>query len=338
MSQRVDTTNLDLRRQLEAYLFEQVGRTVSVASLNRLAGGASNETWSFDARIEDGVSLPLVMRKAFDSGLLDESMGAEFALMSALYEQGTPVPKMRWYESADDSPFGGAFMIMDRAMGIDIRKAMARGQVDVERMGPKLAAIQAQIHSLDYRDLPIAGRDSGNFSLHQLEVWTAKFQQFNPGRWPLLSLACNWLAANVPELDRPVLVHGDFKANNLLCDREEVTAVIDWEMAHIGDPVEDLAWTMLWKTPFDLVGGMLSESAYVSAYEEKFGQAVAPSRLMFWRIFSWLKLGIIFLSGLDGKAGKNPRPVLLQLGRSLAYVEQNLADSLLRVHDGVYEL
>ena len=149
----------------------------------------------------------------------------------------------------------------------------------------------------------------------------------------MLSLACHWMAGHVPDLNRPALVHGDFKANNLLCDKDDVTGVIDWEMAHIGDPIEDLAWTMLWQTPFDLVGGMMSEAAYINAYQESGGNTVEPARLLFWRIFSWFKLGVIFLTGVESGAGKGPRPVLLQLGRSLPFVESKLAENLLQVLD-----
>lgn len=336
MDRAGDAGATELSDQLQAYLAERVGKPIQIDGLVRLAGGASNETWGFDARVKDAETLPLVMRKAFTAGLLDESMVAEFDLMVALFEHHTPVPRPRWCESAESSPLGGAFMIMDRASGTDVRKAMAKGQVQAESMGRSLAEVQAQVHRINYHELPVNGKGEGHFSERQVAIWSEKFDRFETGHWPLLSLACQWLKDNIPQLDRPVLVHGDFKANNLLCDQGQLTAVIDWEMAHIGDPIEDLAWTMLWQSPYDIVGGMLSESEYVRLYEELTDSVVLPRRLLFWKIFSWLKLGIIFLSGLAPGEAQHPRPMLLQLGRAIASIEQKLAANLMQTHEQVF--
>ena len=148
---------------------------------------------------------------------------------------------------------------------------------------------------------------------------------------PLLSAAIDWLGAHAPDDSPCALVHGDFKANNLVFDASGRIAVIDWELSHIGDPLEDLAFTMLWTSQYDLVGGMLSEQDYIAAYEHASGSRVDRERLFFWRLFAQVKIAAIFLKGLSTATGDDfVRPSLVMLGRAMPWVEQRIAE-LLRV-------
>jgi aminoglycoside phosphotransferase (APT) family kinase protein len=121
-------------------------------------------------------------------------------------------------------------------------------------------------------------------------------------------------------------VHADFKANNLLISPEGKLTVIDWELAHPGDPVEDLAWTMLWRTQWDVVGGLHTAAAYVAAYTSLTGRQVEPQVLRFWRVFSLLKLWAMFLQGM---ATENVRPQLRLLGRAIVWLADQMATELL---------
>ena len=107
---------------------------------------------------------------------------------------------------------------------------------------------------------------------------------------PVLAAALRWLQANEPEVERVGLVHGDFKTNNLMLTDAGRTTVLDWEMAHLGDPVEDLAWTLLWTTRFDLIGGLLSRDEYLNAYCEMSGTRFDAMRLFYWEVFARMKL------------------------------------------------
>ena len=138
-------------------------------------------------------------------------------------------------------------------------------------------------------------------------------------------------------MPRAALVHGDFKANNLVTDAERLwqdksATVLDWEMAHVGDPIEDLAWTLLWSTAHDLVGGLLNRAEYLAAYEAASGHAVEAARLAYWEIFACVKLAAIFIAGVRPTAdGQALRPMLVMLGRAIAVIEQALARRLQRV-------
>ncbi len=127
-----------------------------------------------------------------------------------------------------------------------------------------------------------------------------------------------------------MLVHADFKANNLLISPEGRLKVIDWELAHPGDPVEDLAWTMLWRTQWDVVGGLHTPEGFVSAYTSLTGRQVKPEVLKFWRVFSLVKLWAMFLQGM---ATENVRPQLRMLGRATVWLADEMARELLEAVD-----
>ncbi len=129
----------------------------------------------------------------------------------------------------------------------------------------------------------------------------------------------------------PVIVHGDYKANNVLLKSGAEPIIIDWELAHIGDPLEDLAWTMLWTTPDDIVGGMLTADRFLTEYEQLTMKVIDRQRFFFWQVFSLVKLAAIFLKGIEHKSGQAlPRPTLLMLAQALPCVEEALSALLLR--------
>jgi aminoglycoside phosphotransferase (APT) family kinase protein len=135
--------------------------------------------------------------------------------------------------------------------------------------------------------------------------------------------------------DRAVIVHGDFKANNILMRRGEEPTVIDWELAHVGDRHEDLAWTMAWTSPHDIVGGMLTCGDYIAAYAELSGHRVDPQRLQFWQMFALVKLAAIFLKGLEPRLRGEPlQPLHLMLGQAVPRLELAIFDLLLAGDNG----
>jgi aminoglycoside phosphotransferase (APT) family kinase protein len=121
-------------------------------------------------------------------------------------------------------------------------------------------------------------------------------------------------------------VHGDFKANNLLITPDGELTVIDWELAHPGDPLEDLAWTMLWRTRWDVVGGLHSQADYTAAYIELTDRHVDEEALRFWHILALVKLWAMFATGM---AEKPVRPTLRMMGRATLWIADQLAQELL---------
>lgn len=318
---------------LRAYLRKQLDTRLEVADLRRLAGGASHETWAFDVVFVDDPRPPLalVLRRNFCHDLIESKLETEYALLEALYHLGQPVPRPRAIGSEIED-MGPPFMIVERAAGTDLRKALADSAASPDRkqLAHTLVAQQAAIHAIPWRtalgEIVSAPHDP---SAHELERWVATINKLPAAASPLLTAAIAWLRAHPPAAREPYLVHGDFKTNNLVWSDAGGVTILDWEMAHLGDPVEDIAWTMLWDTRDDLVGGLLSRADYLAAYAEASGSAVEPERLFFWEVFALVKLAAIFIAGIT-PAGDDapPRPMLVMLGRALPWIDAQLAARL----------
>ncbi|AWK76547.1 hypothetical protein CBI38_34845 (plasmid) [Rhodococcus oxybenzonivorans] len=316
----------DLGAALSKYIGDRRGRPVSVDGLRRLAGGTLHETWAFDVHDSETGTEAFVLRREFDNATLDGNLRTEFDLLCDLAARGIPVPRPFWCE-VNDSPLGLPFMILERIDGTDLRKALAgKGRApDRVVLGHELVRLQAQLHAVPAPDS--VGEESSPST--EVERWATTIAEATSDPGPLITGALAWLRSHAPAADRVGVVHGDFKANNLLFGSDGRVTVLDWELAHLGDPLEDLAWTMLWTTSFDLVGGLLSEDEYVRAYAVASGHAVDPQRLAFWRLHALVKLAAIFLSGAVGPEDGSPvRPTLLLLGRAVVHLEHAIAQCL----------
>lgn len=325
------TETAALAARLQDYIGATLGHAVGVSAVRRLAGGASCDTWAFDLDERRGEGVRhLVLRRAFERGLLATDLQAEFALLRKLHELGFPVALPYWCEGSG-SPLGSPFLVTQRVAGTDLRKSLAglAGNLDRRALGVRLTRLQRRIHATDWKTHLGSLVRSPDGALAEVDYWA---RSFDGGRKvsPLVRAALAWLRTHAPERGEECLLHGDYKANNVLFAADGGLGVLDWEMCHVGDPVEDIAWTLLWTTEWDLVGGLLSPDDYVRAYEEASGRAVEPRRLAYWRLFSWMKLSAIFHTG----GGQPDRPMLAMLGRAQPYLDLQLARELSRAVAG----
>jgi aminoglycoside phosphotransferase (APT) family kinase protein len=303
-----------------------------VRGLRRLTGGSSHETWAFDARLtsESGVEfVPFILRREFELPLFDMSIETEFELLRRLHSAGLSVPRP-YFVSTGNAQADVPFMVMEQIAGLDIRKTMAADPDPNGRRAIGVAMVDAlaRVHAQPIEPLrDLLGEGSG---LAELEKWRA-IVLASGYRSAALHLALAWLQTHIPAQVQPVIVHGDYKANNVLLEEGMRPVIIDWELAHIGDRLEDLAWTMLWSTPDDLVGGMLAPVEFLSEYERASGVAIDSGLLHFWKLFSLVKLAAIFLKGIEsGPDGRQPRPLLLMLAQALPCIEEALAELMCR--------
>ncbi|MCV7410623.1 hypothetical protein AWC05_20580 [Mycobacterium florentinum] len=320
------TYETELAGALKDYVRSRLGRSVEIAGLRKLSGGTSHETWAFDMHDTRASEVRhLVLRRDVEGGMLDGDLGTEFDLLTALTRSGFPVPRPWWCE-AQASPLTTPFMIMERVDGTDIRKYLAaHPKTDRGWLGTELVTLQSRLHRLDCRQLPLpAGSHAG--AVAELDKWTRAIDATDIDPGPLINAATSWLSRNLPHTPRLTLVHGDFKSNNLVFGVDGTVTVLDWELAHIGDPLEDIAWTLLWTTRFDLVGGLLTAADYQEAYEKATNVTVDPAALLFWRILALVKLAAIFLTGVS--RGSATSPTLALMGRGVYRLEADLADLL----------
>lgn len=295
-------------------LAEVVGRHLGsqVTGLRRLAGGASHETWAFDAE-----GRALVVRREVDAGLLASDVRREFDLMSALHAAGLPVPEPVLCVTEEPRQF----MVIGRVDGVDLRKALARGADAGQRadLGRRAVQLQAQVHATAVTDVRGDGPEG------ELQHWLGVIDQAKAPADAVLAAAVTWLSRHLPTPGALTLVHADFKANNLLVGPAGDLVILDWELAHRGDPVEDLAWTTLWTTRDDLVGGLLSAADYVAHYGAITGLEVEPEQLRFWQLLAVVKLWSIFLTGLRADTVS---PSLLLMGRSTVWLQARAIELL----------
>jgi aminoglycoside phosphotransferase (APT) family kinase protein len=197
----------------------------------------------------------------------------------------------------------------------------------------QLGGILAKIHTIPLEapglsELP-APPDGASAAAHELERHEQIFRALAPEPHPAFELAFRWLRVHVPPPgERRTLVHGDYRMGNVLFDETGARLILDWELAHAGDPMEDLAWMSVrsWRFGGDKpVGGIGEREEFFAAYEEAGGAKVDPERVRFWEIFGNLRWGIICIGQartyLDGRSNSVE---LASIGRRTAETEWEL--------------
>ena len=328
-------TGAELAERLAAFLTRAARVPVRVAGLHRLAGGASRETWMFEATFGDDPSTRrLVLRRDPGPTSVDSDRAHEYRVLQAMHACGVPVPAVHWLGD-DPEPLGARFFVMDYVPGETLARRLLR---DAAYAGARaalprqLGAILARIHAVDvaahglgFLPAPTDGRSG---AAHEVERYEQLYRGLAPEPHPVIELALRWLAARAPAAARHTLVHGDYRIGNVLFDAEGVRAILDWELAHRGDPLEDLGWMCVkaWRFGSPLpVGGIGERRDLFAAYEEAGGGPVDPAAVHFWEVFGNMKWAVICIAQartfLDGGV---PSLELASLGRRTAEVEHEL--------------
>jgi aminoglycoside phosphotransferase (APT) family kinase protein len=271
--------------------------TTGVRSAIRLSGGASQETWSFDIVHPGGNTAAILRRAPQGYGAAPAraaGLNAEATLMQLAYGAGVPSPKVLHVLQPKDEL--GTGFIMARVNGETIPRKILRDEQFADarpKLARQLGGILAVIHGLPLPQLPELRRMTAATEISELE---RDYRSFNWPR-PVFELALRWLCDHDPGPSEQVtLVHGDFRHGNLIIGPDGVRAVLDWELAHTGDPMEDLGWICVNSWRFGEidkpVGGLGSREELFSGYEAA-GRRVDPSRVNFWEVMGTLRWGIM---------------------------------------------
>ncbi|WP_183025876.1 phosphotransferase family protein [Variovorax sp. UMC13] len=272
------------------------GRTVD--GLRRLSGGASQQTWAFELGTAGEGALPLILRRApgvqsaRDHG--SAGLATEAALIDAARALGVPAPAVCHVLQPADG-LGEGF-VMARIEGETLGRRIVRD----ERFEParRVLARQcgqalAKIHRVPLAGLPPLRRSGARA---ELDFQLALHRGHGTAR-PVFEAAFQWLRRHAPATEAaPVLVHGDFRNGNLIVGEQGLRAVLDWELAHIGDPMEDLGWLCVnaWRFGRDElpVGGFGTLAELFEGYTAE-GGTVDTGRLRYWQVLGTLKWGIV---------------------------------------------
>lgn len=300
----------------------------AVTGLTRLTAGASMESWAFEL---DG--RPLILRRApggSDSarGIGGISLSTEAEVVRIAKARGVTAPEIvRVF--APDSDVGAAYA-MARLPGEALPHKLFKDESLAsvlaelpERLAQEMAAIHAiPIDSLQ-SDLPLAG------ARELIDGYRAAYENLGERR-PIFELAFRWLEDHCPApFDTPVLVHGDFRMGNLLIDQTGLTGVLDWEIAHLGDPHQDLAYICAPSWRFGrrekIVGGIGDLAPFLAAYEAASGHTIDQDRFQFWRVLTTLFWGSACMLMLaDWREGRERTLERAAIGRRISEVEIDL--------------
>ena len=308
----------ELRQRLEPFIARATGAAdVRVEGLRKLPGGSSRQTWSLDALYTDAgvaVRLPLVLRRDPGSSTLNTQRQEEFRVQQAAYAEGVPVPRPYWL-AADAGELGAPSYLMARVDGETLPRRLLRDDayatarvVMTAQLGEILAGIHRidlARHALDFLPAPPAGESPAPAELVRYEQI---FRGIAPEPHPAFELAFRWLRQRLPTGGPRTLVHGDYRIGNVIFGAEGVRTILDWELAHVGDPAEDLGWFCVraWRFGSDgkPAGGIGTREELIAAYQRAGGAAVDPQRVRFWEVFGNLKWAIICIvqakTHLDG--------------------------------------
>lgn len=307
---------------LAAALARRRGRAAPLR-LTRLSGGANNETWRVDFEdVDSADGSAYVLRLALGGSLARAHllpMPLEADLQRLVAAHGVPTPEITLVLQADDQLGDGYLMrlVPGQTIGGRIVRDPALAAVR-PRLAGQCGAIAARLHAIpiaaftdrsaaaataDQQQVDAAATLFYSDAAGEIERWSARLAASRQAR-PVFAFALDWLARNCPPPpEQACLVHGDFRNGNLVVDQRGVAAVLDWELAHLGDPMEDLGWLCVnsWRYgAVDLaVGGFGQAEDLFSAYRRVSGRPVDVERVRFWQVMGSLKWGVMCIDMLQ---------------------------------------
>jgi len=333
-----------MQDKIAAYLKAQLPGSpeVTVANVRRIPGGASRETWSFDANWrEDGrsVSEGFIIRRDPDASVLETERDVEYRVMEVALRYGVPVPKMRWLEQGTEW-LERPFFVMERLDGCEASpsKVLMDPQFFAgrARMTDEFVEALARIHAIEAEQPDLAflapPPSLDCCGMAEIDRWEGIVARDSLEPQPVLSAAFRWLRRHLPPpAERIVLVHADYRTGNFLSTPGgEIKGILDWEMAHLGDPIEDVAWACIrpWRwLGNELVGGLMEREDFFVRYTRATGLAVSKEAVRFWEVLGNVKLAAIFITGGRSFCDVRTRsPMMALLGRSTGRLELEIMD------------
>ncbi len=275
---------------------------VVVDEVDRIHGGASRETYRLRLQYdEDGQSRErrLILRRDPEGSLIETERSVEFAAYRAMFGTAIPVPEALWLEEGDGW-LGAPFFVMEELRGYssDLTDLVSPTYAPLaDKLAESKWTILGNLARLDPADVGLNEAfevpEREDCWRRELDKWENILNEEERTPQPVTRAAIRWLRRNPPPPpDRIGVVHGDYRSGNFLFDTDGVQAILDWEMSHLGDPLEDLGWSIspLWHfAKDDRAGGLVLPEQAISIWEKAAGREVDRDALYWWQLFSCVK-------------------------------------------------
>lgn len=271
-----------LADRLHAVVADALSEDVAIEDLQQLTGGASRQTWAFDAVCAGGARRPLILRRDPPEAPT-EGMSLEALAIRAARRAGVPEPEIVAF-SDDAAVLDAPFIVMERLEGETLARRILRDERYAgarPRLAEQCGEILARIHGIPLDEVPGLERPD---VLEGLRLMFARFDDASPA----LELGLRWLEDHRPPPTDDVVVHGDFRNGNLIVGPDGIRAVLDWELVHRGDAMQDLgylcvrAWRFGGEQP---VGGFGPYEDLFRGYERVSGRPVDPEVVRWWEVY-----------------------------------------------------
>ncbi|MBV9455176.1 MAG: phosphotransferase family protein [Rubrobacter sp.] len=309
---------------------------VEVERVELIPGGASKDTCVVDA-VTPERELELLVRRAAGGTIYSDtlSLEQECKVLQAAYKAGIKTPKPYGY--LEDLAGREAF-VMERLEGESVgRRIVQKPEFETTRevLPKQLAEELSKIHAISLEQLPsLPGGRIGPAADYVLSTLERELDALEEPH-PVIELGLSWLREHVPVSHGTVLNHGDFRVGNFLVDEEGLVGILDWEFAHLGDPVEDLAWPLVraWRFGKDhlRLGGIGEAEPYLEHYNTLAGRQVTLEELFYWEVAGNVRWAIGSLNQAKRHLSGQERNVeLAVIGRLASEVEYEILSLLER--------
>ncbi len=267
------------------------GAEAEVTDVRPLPGGASRESWGIRVRTAGGAERRLVLLR--DAGgrsrYPDKNVAVEAAAMTAARIAGVPVAEI--YDCGEGA-LGQAYLLLERLDGETIPRRLLRDDAYAAvrpRLARRLGEVLARIHQVNPDSVPGLPR------VDALGQVTGLYQAFAEPR-PALEIGLRWLAGHRPAPAADALVHGDFRTGNLMVGADGLHGVLDWELAHRGDPWQDLGWlcTKAWRFgSASPVGGFGARHDLMAGYAAAGGTPPDEETQRWWELYGTVRWALL---------------------------------------------
>jgi len=265
------------------------GVPVEVTGLERLPGGASRESWGVQVAAPGGTERRLILLRDPEGSDRQRNVAVEAAALTAARAADVPAPELHDH---GDGTLGRRYLLMERLDGETIPRRLLRDEAYAAvrpGLAYRLGEILARIHQVDPGAVPDLPRVSA------LGQAVTMYEEFGEPR-PALEIGLRWLTEHRPPAAADRLVHGDFRTGNLVVSGDGVRGVLDWELAHCGDPREDLGWlcTKAWRFgSANPVGGFGARADLMAGYADAGGTPPDEATQRWWELYGTVRWALL---------------------------------------------